>query len=367
MSVRRQAFFWMGTLLAVGFFLWLFSDVLLPFILGMALAYLLDPVADRLERAGLSRLWATISILIVSIFLFILMLLIVIPVLVSQLAGFAERLPGYVGSLREMASNLLNSNVAEFLGIGDAGKGVDDLVRNSAGAVGGFLSSLVAGGQALMNAVGILVVAPVVAFYLLYDWDRMIARLDDWMPRDHLAIIRKLTTEIDHALAGFIRGQGTLCLVLGLFYAAGLSVVGLNFGLLIGFTAGFISFIPYVGSIVGFVLSVGVALVQFWPDWIMVLVVAGIFAVGQFLEGNILQPRLVGSSVGVHPVWLMFALFAFGSLFGFVGMLIAVPATAAIGVLVRFALSQYMNSPLYWGAAGRPVVSSDAENSDQDV
>lgn len=354
MSVRRQLMFWLGALLAFGFFLWLLSDVLLPFILGMALAYLLDPVADRLERIGMSRLWATITILVLVLILFVLALLILIPVLITQLNGFVARLPGYIASLRELSQSLLNSKIAEFLGIGSGNNAIEELVRNSAGAIAGFFSSLVAGGQALMNAVGILVVAPVVAFYLLYDWDRMIARLDSWMPRDHLQTIRRLTREIDGALAGFVRGQGTLCLILGLFYAAGLSIIGLNFGLLIGLTAGLISFIPYVGSIVGFVLSVGVALVQFWPDWVMIVIVAGIFAAGQFLEGNILQPRLVGSSVGVHPVWLMFALFAFGALLGFVGMLIAVPATAAIGVLVRFGLSQYMDSPLYRGSDGKP-------------
>ena len=363
MTVRRQAMFWSGALLALGFFLWLFSDVLLPFIIGMALAYLLDPVADRLEKLGLSRLWATISILVAALILFVLFLLIVIPVLVSQLAGFAERLPGYVASLQELAQNLLNSRVAGFLGIGDINQGIDELARNSAGAIGGFLTSLLAGGQALVNTVGLLVVAPVVAFYMLYDWDRMIARVDSWMPRDHLAEIRKLADEVNVVLAGFIRGQGTLCLILGLFYAIGLSIVGLNFGLLIGFTAGLISFIPYVGSIVGFVLAVGVALVQFWPDWITIVIVAGIFGAGQFLEGNILQPRLVGSSVGVHPVWLMFALFAFGSLFGFVGMLIAVPATAAIGVLVRFGLAQYVNSPFYWGASGRPATPAETDET----
>jgi predicted PurR-regulated permease PerM len=357
--------FWSGALLALGFFLWLFSDVMLPFIIGMALAYLLDPVADRLEKLGLSRLWATISILVAALILFVLFLLIVIPVLVSQLAGFAERLPGYISSLQELAQNLLNSQVAEFVGIGDVSQGIDELARSSAGAIGGFLTSVLAGGQAVVNTVGLLVVAPVVAFYMLYDWDRMVARVDSWMPRDHLNVIRKLADEIDGALAGFIRGQGTLCLILGLFYAIGLSIVGLNFGLLIGFTAGLISFIPYVGSIVGFVLAVGVALVQFWPEWVTIVIVAGIFGAGQFLEGNILQPRLVGSSVGVHPVWLMFALFAFGSLFGFVGMLIAVPATAAIGVLVRFALSQYVDSPLYWGEAGPPVVSAETEKTDQ--
>lgn len=354
MSVSRQIMFWLGALLAFMFFLWLLADVLLPFILGMALAYLLDPVADRLERTGMSRLWATVTILILALIVFMLALLILIPVLVTQLNGFMERMPGYIASLRELSSGLLHSRMAELLGIDDGSAPIENIVRNSAGAIGSFLSSLVAGGQALVNTVGLFVVAPVVAFYLLYDWDRMIERIDSWMPREHLPTIRQLAHEIDNAMAGFIRGQGTLCLILGLFYAICLSIVGLNFGLLIGLTAGLISFIPFVGSIIGFVLSVGVALVQFWPDWIMIVIVAGIFAAGQFLEGNILQPRLVGSSVGVHPVWLMFALFAFGALFGFVGMLVAVPATAAIGVLVRFGLGKYLNSPIYWGPAGKP-------------
>lgn len=361
MSVNRQVYFWLGALLVLGFFLWLFSGILLPFIIGMALAYLLDPIADRLERWGMNRLWATITILIAALLIFLLILLIVIPVLVRQLTSFVERLPGYIASLQEFARSVVNSRLGEYLNIGDINTGIEDIVTNSAGAIGGFLGGLLAGGQALVNTVGLLVVAPVVAFYLLYDWDRMIARVDGWMPRDHLETIRRLAREIDDALAGFIRGQGTLCLILGMFYAIGLSIVGLNFGLLIGLVAGLISFIPYVGSIVGFVLAVGVALVQFWPDWITILIVAAIFAAGQFLEGNILQPRLVGSSVGVHPVWLMFALFAFGSLFGFVGMLIAVPATAAIGVLVRFALSQYVDSPLYWGTSGRPPDPIDAD------
>ena len=362
MSVRRQIIFWLGTFFAFVFFLWLLSDVLLPFIIGMALAYLLDPVADRLERLGMNRLFATTTIVLLALVLFILSLLIVIPVLIGQLNGFAERLPGYLANLRELSDRLLNTKLAGFLNLDSENRVVEELVSKSAGAITGFLSSIVAGGQALVNTIGLLVVAPVVAFYLLYDWDRMVTQVDSWMPREHLETIRGLAREIDQALAGFIRGQGMLCLILGLFYAIGLSLVGLNFGLLIGLTAGLISFIPYVGSIVGFVLSVGVALVQFWPDWVMILVVAGIFAAGQFLEGNILQPRLVGSSVGLHPVWLMFALFAFGSLLGFVGMLIAVPATAAIGVLVRFGLSQYMNSPFYWGPAGKPppeAVGSD--------
>jgi len=192
-------------------------------------------------------------------------------------------------------------------------------------------------------------VTPVVAFYLLYDWDRMVAKIDSWLPRDHRETIHTILADIDNAVAGFVRGQGTLCLVLGLFYGVALTIAGLNFGLLIGLFAGFISFIPYVGSITGFLLSVGVAVVQFWPDWTPIAVIAGIFLVGQFLEGNVLQPKLVGEQIGLHPVWVMFALFAFGALFGFTGLLIAVPVSAAIGVVVRFALGRYLESDLYHG------------------
>lgn len=179
----------------------------------------------------------------------------------------------------------------------------------------------------------------------------MVAKVDQWIPRDYVADVRQIAKEIDQAIAGFIRGQGSLCLILGIYYAVGLSLVGLNFGLLIGLFAGMISFIPYVGSMVGLVLAIGVALVQFWPDYPWIGLVLVVFFSGQFLEGNILQPKLVGSSVGLHPVWLMFALFAFGALFGFVGLLVAVPAAAAVGVLVRFALSRYLQSDLYFGGS----------------
>jgi predicted PurR-regulated permease PerM len=221
------------------------------------------------------------------------------------------------------------------------------MVSQGASWITTVVASIWAGGQAVIGVVSLIVVTPVVAFYLLFDWDRMLARIDNLLPREHAETIRALGRDINLAIAGFIRGQGALCAILGLYYAISLSIIGLNFGFLIGSVAGLISFIPYVGSIVGFFVAVGVAVVQFWPDWIWVVVVVGVFVVGQFIEGNILQPRLVGSSIGVHPVWLMFALFAFGSLFGFVGVLLAVPVTAALGVLVRFAIERYRLSGLY--------------------
>jgi predicted PurR-regulated permease PerM len=189
---------------------------------------------------------------------------------------------------------------------------------------------------------------------MLVDWDAMVDTVDSWLPLQQRETIRELFREIDYAVSRFVRGQALVCLLLGIFYATGLTLVGLNFGLLIGLGAGFISFIHYVGSLTGLLVAGGVGLAQFWPDWVMIGAVLAVFFVGQFIEGNILSPNLVGRSVGLHPVWLMFALFAFGALFGFVGLLIAVPLAAAVGVLVRFALRRYLASPLYTGEASGP-------------
>jgi predicted PurR-regulated permease PerM len=354
-TLRRQAFFWVGALVVMIAFLYVFRSILLPFLAGLALAYFLDPVADFFERRGLSRLAATSLILALFVLVFALALLVIVPVLASQLVEFIDRLPSYLARIRELAAALpidagwLNGLLD--LESGQLPAGVDQLLAQSASFLSGIAQGIWSSGMALLNIVGLFVVTPVVAFYMLLDWDRMIARIDACIPRDHLETVRAISRDVDGAIAGFIRGQGTVCLILGLFYAIALTIAGLNFGLLIGLFAGLISFIPYVGSLVGLVLSIGVALVQFWPDWIMILVIAAIFFGGQAVEGNILQPKLVGDSVGLHPVWLMFALFAFGSLLGFTGMLIAVPAAAAVGVLVRFAVGRYLDSDLYAGSS----------------
>ncbi len=350
-AFRRQVFFWLGAAAFLALFLFVFSSILLPFVAGMALAYFLDPVADRLERYGLSRLAATIVILISFIVVLLLALVLIVPVLASQLADFAVRVPEYVGQLQTLFTHFDPQWLERVLGVNadDLREGLSALLAQGAGFLTGLLQQIWSSGMALINIGGLLVVTPVVAFYMLLDWDRMIATVDGWVPRDHVETVRELARDINAATAGFVRGQGTLCLVLGAMYAIALTIAGLNFGLLIGLFAGLISFIPYIGSLVGLVLSVGVATVQFWPDWLMIAVVACIFFGGQFIEGNILQPKLVGKSVGLHPVWLMFALFAFGSLFGFVGLLVAVPASAAVAVLVRFALRKYLASPMYKG------------------
>ncbi|MCW5695406.1 MAG: AI-2E family transporter [Bauldia sp.] len=361
-SFQRQVWFWLGILAVLLVALYVFSGILLPFVAGMALAYLLDPVADWFERRGFSRLAATLIILVLFLILFVILLVALVPALINQLFGLIERLPELVGQLQEMIRPLLEGELAQSLGIDSeqVRSSLFSFVDEGASWMLTILGSIWNGGVALVAILSLLVVTPVVAFYLLYDWDRMIARVDSWLPREHAPTIRELGGQMSRAIAGFVRGQGLVCLILAVFYSVALVAIGLNFGLLIGLGAGLLSFIPFVGTLVGFVASVGVAAVQFWPDWVWIAVTAGIFIIGQVLEGYFLQPRLVGNSVGLHPVWLMFALFAFGVLFGFVGALIAVPVAAVIAVLVRFALYRYLASPYYSGGAPPPAGGTPA-------
>lgn len=339
-------------------------DVLLPFVAGLALAYLLDPVADRLERLGLGRLAASLLILALFIVGLVVVLIIAVPLAANQVAQLIGSMPGIVARLQgiiiERAGPLLQ-RIGGAEVINDLQSSVGALVGQGGAWLLAFLRSIWSGSQALVSIASLLVVTPVVAFYLLLDWDRMVATLDGWVPPRHRPVVRRLGREIDRAITGFVRGQTLVCLILGTFYAAGLWLVGLNFGVLIGLIAGFLTFIPYVGTLTGFILSVGVALVQFWPDgdWPRIGLTIAVFLVGQFLEGNIVSPKLVGDSVGLHPVWLMFALLAFGSLFGFLGLLLAVPVAASLGVLVRYALGRYLQSQLYH--AGEPVLLPNRE------
>lgn len=350
-AVRRQAFFWTGAVVFLALFLYIFSSILLPFVAGLVLAYFLDPVADRLERLGMSRLLATIVILILFLVTFALLLMILVPILASQMTDFIARLPSYVARLQELIANRDSQWLKDFIGV-DASvirNSLDSLLQQGAGFLSTLLQSIWSSGKTLIDVAALFVVTPVVAFYMLLDWDRMVQSIDNLTPRDHVQTVREIARDMNKAIAGFVRGQGTVCLLLGMIYAVGLTIVGLNFGLLIGLFAGLISFIPYVGSLVGLVLAIGVALVQFWPDYPWIGLIAGIFFVGQIVDGYVLQPKLIGERVGLHPVWLMFSLLAFGALFGFVGLMVAVPASASIAVLVRYAISRYLDSDLYHG------------------
>jgi predicted PurR-regulated permease PerM len=349
-SFQRQLMFWLAALAVFILVLWLLSEILLPFIAGLAIAYLLTPLTDRLQRMGLHRLAAALLIITVVVLAFVIVILLIAPILAGQLWSFIANIPGYVTKLQTLLSDQSLPWVQKLLGAGfSPDKSISELATQGVGWLTTFLKSLWSGGRALVSLFSLIVVTPVVAFYLIYDWHRMIATVDGWVPVRQRATVRQLAREIDAAIAGFVRGQSAVCLILGSFYAVALTLCGLNFGLLIGLISGLITFIPYVGSMTGLILSLGVAVAQFWPEYTSILVVLGIFLVGQFLEGNVLAPKLVGESVGLHPVWLIFALLAFGYLFGFVGLLVAVPLAATIGVLVRFALRRYLESSLYTG------------------
>ena len=350
--MRARAIIALAIFGVLAFLLYSLREVMLPFVAGLALAYLLDPLADRLERVGIGRLAATLIILAGFIASLVVLLIIVVPLAAGQVSQLVNALPGMVSKLQSIITDRVGPLLSKVGGenvVGDLQNSVGSLVGQGGSWFLAFLASLWSGSQALVSIASLLVITPVVAFYLLHDWDKMIDALDRWVPPRHRDTVRRLAREINDAVTGYMRGQSLVCVILGAFYAVGLFFVGLNFGVLIGLIAGFLTFIPYVGSLTGFMLSVGVALVQWWPDsdWLHIGLTFGVFVVGQFLEGNVISPKLVGEAVGLHPVWLIFALLAFGTLFGFVGLLMAVPAAASIGVIVRFAVERYLQSQLY--------------------
>ena len=352
LPIPQQAKYWGIAGLVFLLLMWLMGDVLVPFLVGGAIAYFLDPVADRLQRAGLSRVTATSVIMLVMTLVVVLLVLAVIPTLIHQTSALVNAAP-------EISRNLQGFLTERFPDLTDE----TSIMRKTLADIGAFIQSkgadlaqgLVSSAMSVLSAVIFIVVVPVVAFYLLLDWDKMVARIDAMIPRDHVTTVRRLAREIDAVLAGFVRGQLTVCLILGAYYSVALMLAGLQFGLVVGAIAGAVTFIPYVGAIIGGILAIGLALFQFWGDWVSIGIVAAIFAFGQFIEGNVLTPKLVGQSVGLHPVWLLLALSAFGALLGFAGMLVAVPVAASLGVLTRFAVGQYQASLLYRGIDTEPL------------
>lgn len=351
LPVREQAKYWGAATAVFLIVLWYLGDVILPFVLGGAIAYFLDPVADRLEKVGASRAMATAIITIGALLVAILAMLLVVPSLIEQSIALFNIIPKVFEDLRTFLTTRFPDLLDSTSTLHQSLKTVGETIQSKGGEL---LKAVFSSAMSIINVVMLLVIVPVVAFYLLYDWDNMVAKIDDLLPRDHAPVVRRLAAEIDQTLAAFIRGMGTVCLALGTYYAVALMLVGLQFGLVVGFIAGGLTFIPYVGAFVGGALAIGLGLFQFWGDWLSLGLVAGVFVLGQVIEGNVLTPKLVGSSVGLHPVWLIFALSVFGTLFGFVGMLVAVPVAAALGVVARFLISNYKDSRLYQGLSGKP-------------
>ncbi len=367
-----QTAFWLAMFMGLALLLWLFSPVLPPFVIALVLGYLLDPVVGRMQRFGISRAWASTIIMLGSLVILLALGVLFVPMLGRQFADFIKAVPDLVGRAQGLVSSagdeLTNGTLGSLLkkvGIDYTAPSefkaeVGDLANKGAQWLGGFANSMLYRSAAILDLLSWLIITPVVAFYLLLDWPEMIRSIDSLVPPRHRQTVWGLAHEIDLALAGFLRGQSLVCLFLAVWYGVGLSLIGLNFGLLIGLAGGLLSFVPYIGSLLVLVVSMLIAVVQGWPHWTLPASALGIVLVGQFLEGNVLSPKLVGDKVGLHPVWLIFALLAFGAVFGFTGLIVAVPLAAAAGVLLRFAMRRYRESPFYAGdPLPAPVIVAD--------
>lgn len=346
--------FWLGAAAVFLLFLWLLNDILLPFVVGAVVAYFFDPVVHRLQRSGLSRMWATTAVTVVAVLIAIGTAFAILPPLFSQIEALVAKAPQYAAQAAMKIQPLIEPVRIKLglppLSLHELQAEATQWAGQAFGMLGAVAGRIAQRSAAVINLLGLLFITPVVTFYLLRDWEQVLAAIDDALPRDHAGTIRALARESNAAVAGYIRGQALVCVCLGTLYGVGLTVAGLQFGFVIGLIAGLISFIPFVGTLVGATLSIGMAIAQFAPDWIGVLKVAVVFLIGHLLEGNVLSPKLVGDRVGLHPVWIMFALLAGGSLFGFVGVLIAVPVAAVIGVIVRHLIGRYRESAIYRGS-----------------
>ena len=345
------------------YLIWLLAPVLMPFAVAAMLAYLGDPLADRLERLGLNRAWAATIVFVVIMVAVVGVLLLLIPLIARQVENLINNLPRY----GDWAQNTVWPWLQARLHLDPHTFDSDRLltaIKEHMASIGGVATAVL--GKVSRSGLGIamwltnLVLIPVVAFYLLRDWDRLVAKIDGMLPRSIQPTIAYLASESDKILGAFVRGQLLVMLALGVFYGAGLGVVGLTVGPLIGMVAGLLSFVPYLGFIIGFVAAIIAALVQY-GDWTHVLLVCGVFVIGQLLEGYVLVPKLVGDKIGLHPVAVMFAVLAGGYLFGFLGVLLALPAASVIMVLLRYLIERYRMSELYNEAGPEDPVVAEVE------
>lgn len=338
MTLEKRAVYWFGAILVFAWILYILSPVLAPFLFGAVLAYFLNPLVQWMQKHGFSRTAAAILVLLFGLGAIIVAGIFAVPSIYEELNRLMSEWPSNWQNIKWRVYDLLPGTSVEKA----------KQIKDAAGEVGtGALKGLWISGGYLVETLTVLFGAPIIALYLLIDWDRLIERVDELLPREQAPTIRLLAGRIDEVLGSFLRGQLSVCLILGTFYAVSLGLIGLNYGVLIGILAGLICFIPFVGSAVGFVMATSIAFVQFGTDWPQIALVGGIFIFGQVIEGNLLTPYLVGGSVGLHPVWLIFALSAFGYLLGFTGLVLAVPMAAALGVVARWGIERYQESALY--------------------
>ena len=346
MVEKKQTIFWIVITCILFLAIYTLSSVLMPFVAGMILAYLLDPLVDRVEKIGIRRSLSTFFVLTIFFVCSAGSSLLLLPVILNQLSNLTSFLPTLISNLepfmrqvRSLVDNAIKADNSNQLSLP-----VADILNWA----GGFLTEIISSSLAFANLLSLIIITPIVAFYLLRDWDLIINKVKSWMPITQKVRIVEQVVKVDRSLSALVRGQGTVCLILALYYSVSLTAVGLQFGILIGIFAGIVSFIPFVGAILGAIFSIGFSIIQF-ETYTPIFFVAGIFLVGQVLEGNFLTPKLIGEAVGLHPVWVIFALLTGATLFGFLGVLLALPIAVVVAVLIRFSLRSYLESEIYSG------------------
>lgn len=358
---QKQILFWIIMVALTVAVIGLLKDIMLPFVAGMGVAYFLSPSVDRLQAMGLSRVVGTALVIGFVTVLLGVALVFVVPLLIDQLRQFIAAVPELAASFKvsveSIGRNILGDRYATVQASLD--RVIQDAQNGWPTSITAILTTVWSQGLALVNFLSLLLVTPIVVFYLLVDWHPMLDRIDHWLPRDSAPTIRRLAAEINDAIAAFVRGQGTICILLGIFYGIGLSLTGIKYGLLVGIATGVLGFIPIIGWTLGLLVASGLAIAQFWPNFVPLLYVIAVLVAGMALDVAFLSPRYVGQKVGLHPVWVIFALFVFSYLFGIVGTLVAVPVAAAVGVLVRFAVSVYLDSTVYKGRGAKPAAGGD--------
>ena len=355
MSIKVHAIFWSSVLFLFLGFMWLFSEVMMPFVLGFAIAYLLNPLLVRMDNYGIKRKLSVLVLLMTFLSLITVILAVILPIISREAGQFIDDLPRYMSQIWAWVQPY-TVVIQDKVGpneVDQIKESAQSYLSNALGAGKNVISSLVNGGQIVISVAITIVFTPIVAYFVMKEWVVITDWLEDMMPEHTRGTIKDLLKQINQKISGFIRGQLSVCAVLGLFYGIALSLAGLKYGFFIGLMAGLLSIIPMVGTIVGFVVSVLVALIQAYDpstmgfDWQFVGIIVAIFVVGQILEGNVLAPKLIGDSVGLHPLWIMFSLLAGGALLGILGMLIAVPVAAIAGVLISFAILKYKSGKYY--------------------
>ena len=343
-SILKENVFWVLICMTLGaFLLWNISDILAPFILGGVLAYLLDPMADKMESFGVPRLLTALTVSLFALFVLLTAAILVIPIIfdqINQIIGFIPYITNEIYLVMQKGFKVLNLGEVEDINLLNLSKNLNEVSPIFAKSI--FNSSF-----AILDFIFLLMVTPIVAIYLLVDWDKIIKEVEKVIPRRLEPTISQIVIEMHKTVASFLRGQFSVCIILAIFYAVSLTALGLEYGLLVGLFSGLISFIPLIGAILGGLVALVVSLAQFWqtPEWVGVVLI--IFLCGQILEGNLLTPRLVGKSVKLHPLWIIFSVTCFGSLMGWVGVILAVPSAACIAVLVRFSLKIYFETDFY--------------------